>query len=123
MSFPIQRPRRLRRTPSIRRMVEETKLHPDNFILPLFTISGKNRKIPVSAMPGIYRMSPDLIAETAQIAHAAGIPSVILFGIPDTKDAAGSSCMGEHGVVQNAVKAVKDIVPEITVITDVCLCE
>ncbi len=123
MSFPMERPRRLRRTESIRRMVRETSLKPEDFIFPLFTVSGKGRREPVAAMPGVNRMSPDLIADAAQEAFCRGIPAVLLFGIPDTKDATGSSSWDENGVVQNAVKAVKDTVPEMTVITDVCLCE
>lgn len=123
MSFPLERMRRLRRTETIRRMVRETHLCPDDFILPLFTVSGKGERQPVEAMPGVYRMSSDIIAETAREAFQMGIPAVILFGIPDDKDAVGSSSWDNNGVVQTAVRAVKDAVPELTVITDVCLCE
>jgi len=123
MSFPIERPRRLRKTETIRRMARETVLTPNDFILPMFTISGKKRSEPVEAMPGVSRMSADLIAEEAKKAFDLGVPAIILFGIPDSKDAVGSSSWDENGVVQKAVKKVKDKVPEICVICDVCLCE
>jgi len=123
MPFPIERGRRMRRTETMRRMVRETMVTPDDFILPLFTVAGKNIMQPVEAMPGIYRMSPDNIAAKAAEAYALGIPAVILFGIPESKDATGSSSWDENGVVQNAVRAVKDKVSEICVICDVCLCE
>lgn len=123
MPFPIERGRRLRRTDAIRRMVRETIVRPDDLIWPLFTVSGKNIIQPIEAMPGVSRMSADVLAEEAKKAFDSGIPAIILFGIPDSKDASGSSSWDEKGVVQNAVKAVKDKVPEMYVICDVCLCE
>jgi porphobilinogen synthase len=123
MSFPIERPRRLRKTESIRRMVRETILTPADFIWPMFIVSGKNIRQPVTSMPGVERYSPDISAVEAKKAFELGIPAVILFGIPDTKDATGSSSWEENGVIQQAIKAIKDFCPELTIITDVCLCE
>ena len=123
MGFPIERPRRLRRTETIRRMVRETHLRPEDFIWPMFVVSGQRVRQPVSAMPGVERMSRDIAAEEAKKAFQAGIPAVILFGIPDMKDAEGSSSWDDNGVVQEAVRAIKDAVSEMMVITDVCLCE
>ena len=123
MPFPIERGRRLRRTESIRRMVRETIVRPEDLIWPLFTVSGINVIQPIDAMPGVNRMSADVLAEEAQNAFDSGLPAIILFGIPDAKDASGSSSWDENGVVQNAVRAVKDKVPEMCVICDVCLCE
>ena len=123
MPFPLERGRRLRRTDTIRRMVRETRLQSDDLIMPYFTVSGKNVRQPISAMPRVERLSPDLLAQEAKKAFELGIPALILFGIPDSKDASGSSSWDENGVVQNAVKAVKDLIPEMTVICDVCLCE
>ena len=123
MPFPIERGRRLRRTEAIRRMVRETVVRPDDLIWPLFTVSGKSINQPIDSMPGVSRMSADVLADEAKKAFDSGIPAIILFGIPDSKDASGSSSWDEKGVVQNAVKAVKDKVPEMYVICDVCLCE
>ena len=123
MPFPIERGRRLRKTGAIRRMVRETSVRPDHLIWPLFTVSGKNIIQPIEAMPGVSRMSAEVLADAAKNAYDSGIPAIILFGIPDSKDATGSSSWDENGVVQNAVRAVKDKVPEMCVITDVCLCE
>jgi len=123
MPFPIERGRRLRQTDAIRRMVRETIVRPDDLIWPLFTVSGKNIIQPIGAMPGVSRMSADVLADAAKKAFDSGIPAIILFGIPDSKDASGSSSWNENGVVQNAVRAVKDKVPEMCVICDVCLCE
>ena len=123
MPFPIHRPRRLRRNEALRQMVRETRLHPSDFILPLFIVEGEDIVQSIEAMPGVFRQSKDRAAETALTAFNRGIPAVILFGIPSFKDAAGSSSWREDGVIQQAVKAIKDKVPEIIVITDVCLCE
>jgi len=123
MSFPIIRPRRLRRTEGLRRMVAETRLSTDDFIYPLFVISGKGNSEEVEAMPGIKRLSADLAAKEAAAVFKQGIPAVLLFGIPDRKDAVGSSALDSNGVVQNAIKAIKDAAPEMVIITDVCLCE
>jgi porphobilinogen synthase len=121
--FPIHRPRRLRRTESIRRMVRETILTPDDFIYPLFVIAGSGIKKPISSMPGCFQESVDEVVKTAKEIHSLGIPAVILFGIPEHKDELGSEAYDPHGVVQTAIKAIKDAVPDLIVITDVCMCE
>ncbi len=122
MLFPDYRPRRTRLHPALRRMVRETRLHPDNLILPLFAIGGKGVKNPIQSMPGHYQLSLDYLGETVRQAFELGIPAIILFGIPETKDPLAKAAYAPDGIVQQAVKAVKDNVPEILVITDVCLC-
>jgi porphobilinogen synthase len=121
--FPIHRPRRLRKNEIIRKMVRETSLSPDDFIYPLFVTFGKNVRKEISSMPGCFQESVDKIVKHAKEVHALNIPSVLLFGIPKHKDKVGSGAYDEHGVVQEAIKAIKDAVPELYVITDVCLCE
>ena len=123
MPFPTQRLRRLRQNECFRRLVRETILTPNDLIFPLFAISGTGIKNPIESMPGQYQLSPDNVAKTAREAFDLGIPAVILFGIPEDKDAVGSGAYAAGGIVQQAVKAVKDTVPELLVITDVCLCE
>lgn len=123
MYFPTYRPRRMRETESLRRMVRETRLSPDNFIYPLFVTFGKGVKDEIGSMPGNYRLSAENAAAEAKEAWGLGIPAVILFGIPETKDEEGSEGWREDGVVQNAIKAIKDAVPEMVVITDVCIDE
>ena len=123
MLFPDYRPRRMRRTEALRRMVRETALSVDDLILPLFAIDGKNVKNHIDAMPGHYQLSIDNLVKTARQAFDLGVPAVILFGIPSGKDALGTQAYAKDGIVQRAVKAVKDKVPELVVITDVCLCE
>ncbi len=123
MLFPDSRPRRLRRSPSLRRMVKETLLTVDDLILPLFAVGGKGVKNPIDSLPGHYHLSVDNMAKMAAEAHAAGIPAVILFGLPDKKDPIGRGAYAGNGIVQQAVKAVKDAAPELVVITDVCLCQ
>jgi porphobilinogen synthase len=123
MYFPITRGRRLRRTESLRRMVRETTLSVDNLIYPMFSIVGKDVRQPISSMPGIHQQSVENIVAEAREAHGLGIPAVILFGIPAHKDPSGSSATQADGIIQTTVRAVKDAVPELTVITDVCLCE
>jgi len=121
--FPIHRPRRLRLNKIIRNMVRETHLTPDDFIYPMFVTSGKGVKKKISSMPGCFQQSVDEAVKEARQAHKLGIPAVMLFGIPEHKDEKGSEAYSDKGVVQNAIKAIKDKVPEIAVITDVCLCE
>jgi len=121
--FPIHRPRRLRRNMTIRRMVRETSLSPDHFIYPLFVTFGKGVKKEISSMPGCFQESVDSLVKHAKEVHSLGIPAVLLFGIPEHKDEAGSGAYDEHGVVQKAIKAIKNKVPELYVITDVCMCE
>jgi porphobilinogen synthase len=123
MSFPIHRPRRLRRTEALRRMVRETELLPSDFIYPLFVVEGRGIRRPVPSMPGIDNLSVDLAVEEAKRARAAGVPSVILFGIPGHKDPRGTGAWAEDGIVQKALRAMKDSVPELQLIADVCLCE
>ena len=123
MLFPDYRPRRLRRTPAFRRMIRETILTVDDLILPLFAISGKSVKNPIPSMPGHYQLSVDNLVKTAEAAFKLGIPAVMLFGLPDRKDPMGKGAYAKDGIVQKAVKAVKDKLPELMVITDVCLCQ
>jgi len=118
-----RRPRRLRRTETIRSLVRETKLTPDCFILPLFICEGRGVKREVSSMPGVYQLSVDEAVKEAAAAKGDGVPGVLLFGLPDSKDATGSKASDPDAPVQNAVRALKREVPELVVITDVCLCE
>lgn len=121
--FPVHRPRRLRRNEVIRRMVRETSLSPDDFIYPLFVTYGKGIKREVSSMPGCFQESVDEITKTAKEVYSLGIPAIILFGIPEHKDELGSGAYDDEGIVQRAIREIKDKVPELYVITDVCLCE
>jgi porphobilinogen synthase len=123
MSFPIQRPRRLRRTPVLRRMIRETELSPGDFILPLFVCPGKGVRTEIQAMPGCHRLSVDETVAECEETLSLGVPSVILFGLPPSKDPEGSGAWKEDGIVQQAVRALKKSVPDLFVITDVCLCE
>ncbi len=123
MQFPIYRMRRLRRTETLREMVRETTLSPSDLILPLFVVYGQDVKNPISSMPGHYQLSVDKVVDEAKEIKSLGIPAVILFGIPESKDDSGSSAFDPYGPVQEAVKAIKDAVPELVVITDVCMCE
>ena len=123
MAFPVTRQRRLRRTALLRDMVRETALSPRDFIYPLFVCPGRDQVQPVTSMPGVSQLSVDRAAEEAENVWHLGIPGVILFGIPEIKDAVGSEAYADHGVVQQAIQAIKDKVPDLLVITDVCLCE
>ena len=122
-SFPDYRPRRLRANENLRRMVRETRLSVDQLILPLFVCPGRRVENPVSSMPGVAQLSVDLLVEKAKGVRDLGIPAVILFGIPEEKDEAGSEAYDPNGIVQRAVRALKEEVDGLTVITDVCLCE
>ncbi|HEY4217075.1 MAG TPA: porphobilinogen synthase [Gemmatimonadaceae bacterium] len=122
-SFPAYRPRRLRRTAALRRLVRETMLHPSQLVLPLFVRSGSGIRQPVESMPGVDQTSVDEMLEDARQAASLGISGVLLFGIPDHKDATGSEAWNDDAPVQQAVRALKREVPELVVITDVCLCE
>ncbi|MBI5205282.1 MAG: porphobilinogen synthase [Nitrospirae bacterium] len=121
--FPFHRPRRIRKNEVIRRMVRETSLSPDDFIYPLFATFGKNIRKEIKSMPGCFQESVDRIVKHAKEVHSLGIPSVLLFGIPEHKDEVGSSAYDPHGVVQKAIKEIKNKVPGLYVITDVCMCE
>jgi porphobilinogen synthase len=123
MFEPLYRPRRLRSNENIRRMVRETKLSPDDFIYPLFVTHGKGVKKEISSMPGNYQQSIDNLVKDCEEVKGLGIPAVILFGIPEHKDEVGSEGYSDEGIVQHAIKAIKNKMPELTVITDVCLCE
>ena len=123
MTIPYYRPRRLRRNENIRRMVRETTLSVNDFIYPLFVVEGKNVKNPIKSMPGNFQLSIDLFVEEVKEVHKLGIPAIILFGIPAKKDFYGSDATSDDGIIQRAVKAIKDAVPEMYVITDVCFCE
>jgi porphobilinogen synthase len=118
-----ERPRRLRRTAALRRMVRETHLTPDDFIYPLFIRPGRDIQHPIKSMPGQFQWSVDRVLADVKSAHALGIPAVILFGIPETKDACGSENYDADGIVPRAIRAIKDAVPEMMVISDMCFCE
>lgn len=121
--FPVHRPRRLRKSDVLRKMVRETNLTPQDYIYPVFVITGKGVKNPILSMPECFQESIDEVVKTAKEVFSLGIPGVILFGIPEYKDERGSSAYDEDGVVQQTVKAIKDALPDLIVITDVCLCE
>ncbi|MEE8319254.1 MAG: porphobilinogen synthase [bacterium] len=123
MLYPIYRPRRTRRTETLRRMVRETRLSVDNLVYPLFVVHGKGIKKEIGAMPGVYQMSVDEIVKECREVVDLGIPAVILFGIPDEKDEVASEAHDPQGSVQLAVESIKGALPELVVITDVCLCE
>ncbi len=123
MPFPIVRMRRLRRNENLRRMVRETRLSVDDLILPLFVCPGSGVKKEIPSMPGNYQMSTDVLVEECKEVADLGIPAVILFGIPENKDELGSEAYADDGIIQRAVQAIKENVQELTVITDVCLCE
>ncbi len=123
MAFPVHRGRRLRRTEAVRAMVRETVLNPRDFVFPFFVVHGRKLRREISSMPGNYQLSIDeLLKEAAEI-YQLGIPAVILFGIPDKKDSLGSAGHMEKGIVQQAIRQLKKELPELYVITDVCLCE
>ncbi len=122
MLFPDARGRRLRANDNFRRMIRETKISPDDLIMPLFAIDGKSVKKPIASMPGQFHLSCDNIVKTAQEAKNAGVPAIILFGVADKKDPLATRAYASDAIVQRAIAAVKEKVPDITVITDVCLC-
>ncbi len=121
--FPVVRPRRLRQSPQLRAMVRETELAATDLIYPLFAVSGRGVRSEISSMPGVFNLSADQVAQEAREAARLGIPALLLFGIPPEKDPVGRDNFSPAGVVQQAIRAIKDAVPEMVVITDVCLCE
>ena len=121
--FPIRRMRRLRRTPALRRLVQEAHVVPSQLVWPLFVTHGEGQRQPVAAMPGVTQVSVDELVQDAERAAALGLGGIILFGIPAAKDATGSEAHDEQGIVQQAIRAVKRAVPQLLVIGDVCLCE
>ena len=123
MQFPVYRPRRLRETETIRRMVRETRLSVDNLVMPYFVTHGREVRREISSMPGNFQFSVDELTREVKETAALGIPAVILFGLPATKDVVGSEAYAKDGIVQQAVRAIKDTVSDLVVITDVCLCE
>ncbi|HEB88870.1 MAG TPA: porphobilinogen synthase [Deltaproteobacteria bacterium] len=123
MSFPTTRMRRLRRTGTLRSMVRETRLAREDLILPLFVVEGSGIREAVPSMPGVHRHSVDRVVDEAKRVADLGIPAVILFGIPDEKDARGSGADDPDGIVQRAARAIAEALPSLCVITDVCLCE
>ena len=122
-SFPISRPRRLRQSAALRRLVTETRLSADQLVLPLFARPGRKLRREVGAMPGVFQLSPDEVLKEAAKALTAGVPAVLLFGIPDRKDTKATGAYARNGVVQQTVRLLKKELPELLVITDVCLCE
>jgi porphobilinogen synthase len=123
VAFPSQRLRRLRSTPTLRNMVRETWLTSNDFIYPLFVVYGENKRIPVASMPGVFQYSVDRLFEPVQQLAELEIPAVLLFGIPEVKDALGTSAWQNDGVVQQAIRGIKKLSPQTIVITDVCMCE
>jgi porphobilinogen synthase len=121
--FPAYRPRRLRQSPALRRLVSETRLDVSHLVLPLFVRSGRRVRHPIGAMPGVFQLSPDELLREARRAHELGVPAVLLFGIPERKDARASGAYAVNGIVQQAVRLLKKELPQLLVITDVCLCE
>jgi porphobilinogen synthase len=121
--FPAYRPRRLRQSPALRRLVAETRLSVEQLVLPLFARFGKKLRRPIEAMPGVFQLSPDEVVREAAKAHALGVPAILLFGIPDKKDAKASGAYAKNGIVQQTVRLLKKELPSLLVITDVCLCE
>ncbi len=123
MGFPKNRMRRLRSSPSMRRLVRKTSVSVDDLVYPLFVREGEGIKEPIKSMTGCYHFSPDTIAAEAAEVASLGIPAVLLFGLPGSKDETGSEAWAEQGVIQRAIREIKQAAPELLVVTDVCLCE
>jgi porphobilinogen synthase len=123
MKFPIYRPRRLRRNARLRDLVRETALAPSDLIYPLFVGPGKDEATPIASMPGVFQLTIDRAVQECREVKSLGIPAVILVGLPERKDATGSEAFSDSGVVQRAIREIKEQVPDLLVITDVCLCE
>ncbi len=123
MSFPKNRLRRLRSSDAMRRIVRQTDININDLVYPLFIREGKNLKEPIKSLSGCFHFSPDMVAKEAKEVSSLGIPAVLLFGLPKEKDATGSQAWSENGVIQQAVREIKNIVPDLLVITDICLCE
>lgn len=121
--FPAYRPRRLRQSAAMRRLVSETQLNAAQLVLPLFVRSGRKVRRPIQAMPGVFQLSPDEIIREATQAYQLGVPAILLFGIPDKKDARASGAYATRGIVQETVRLLKKELPQLLIITDVCLCE
>jgi len=121
--FPSYRPRRLRQSAALRRLVRESSLSADRLVLPLFARAGRKLRQPIASMPGIFQLSPDEIVRAAEAAHELGVPAVLLFGIPAAKDERASGAYARNGIVQQTVRQLKKEIPGLLVIVDVCLCE
>jgi porphobilinogen synthase len=121
--FPQYRPRRLRQTPALRRLVAETRLSASQLVLPFFARAGKKLRVPVASMPGVFQLSPDELLRDATAAHQAGVPAVMLFGIPERKDEQASEAYAKTGIVPETIRLLKQELPELIIIADVCLCE
>jgi porphobilinogen synthase len=121
--FPLHRPRRLRQSAALRNLVRESRLNVDQLVLPLFVRTGKKFRREISAMPGVFQLSPDEILREAGRAHELGVPAILLFGIPEKKDARAIGAFAKNGIVQQTVRLLKKELPSLLVITDVCLCE
>jgi porphobilinogen synthase len=121
--FPNYRPRRLRSSPALRKLVCETRLSVEQLVLPLFARGGKKLRRAIAAMPGVFQLSPDEILREAERAHKLGVPAILLFGIPEKKDAAASGAFAKNGIVQQTVRLLKKELPSLLIVTDVCLCE
>ncbi|HYE13568.1 MAG TPA: hypothetical protein VD968_03895, partial [Pyrinomonadaceae bacterium] len=119
----MHRPRRLRRREGLRAMVREARVAPENLVLPLFACPGEGVRREVSSMPGVFNLSVDEVAREAAAAFEAGVPAVILFGLPESKDETASGAYAERGIVQEAIRAVRRAVPDMIVVADTCLCE
>ena len=122
-AFPVSRPRRLRQTPMLRKLVRETELNASDFVYPLFVRPGKQVQKEISSMPGVFQWSPDRLPAEIEAISRLGIPAVILFGIPEEKDPVGKENFADDGVVQQAIRSIKATNPDLIVMTDVCLCE
>src|SRR5262252_9872470 len=123
MAFPVTRLRRLRKSEQLRSIVRETRLSPENFVYPLFVCPGKGVRKEVRSMPGVFNLSVDEAVKEAHSVHGLGVPSIILFGLPDKKDEVATGAWHEQGIVQQATRAIKREVPKLVVMGDVCLCE
>ncbi|MFQ5987224.1 MAG: porphobilinogen synthase, partial [Dehalococcoidia bacterium] len=121
--FPQVRLRRLRRLEQLRKMIAETEINAGDFIYPLFVASGQGIKKEIGSMPGVFQLSTDLLAKEVEEIARLGIPAVLLFGLPETKDELGSGAYSPQGVIQRAIATIKEAVPDLVVVTDVCLCE
>ncbi|MFN3408749.1 MAG: porphobilinogen synthase [Limisphaerales bacterium] len=121
--FPVARPRRLRQSPALRRLVAETRLETGRLVYPLFARPGRKVRVPVRSMPGVFQLSPDELLKDARTALELGVPAVLLFGLPERKDERASGAYARNGIVQQTVRLLKQELPELLVITDVCLCE
>src|SRR5436190_7210277 len=123
MSFPVTRLRRLRRTEALRSLVRETRLSTESFVYPLFVCPGEGVRKEIKSMPGVFNLSVDQAVREAEEAHSLGVPAVILFGLPETKDEVATGAWEDNGIVQRAARAIKRAVPEMLLVGDVCLCE